>query len=86
MDTKKFLSLIVIFSIAIMLSFSMLPAMADHFEERPKGECPGNGNGPWVMGTVDPRSGVDRNGNGHVCINLTPGGNMIIKDDKISKK
>ena len=82
MDTKKFLSLIVIFSIAVMLSFSVLPAMATSGG----GVCPGNGNGVWSMGTVEPGTGADKNENGHVCYNLTPNGALITLDDRIPRK
>lgn len=88
MSTEKFLPLIVIFSIAVMLSFSMLPAMATHLSDTPVGVCPGgpNGNSPWVMRTLPAGTeglGADVNANGHTCFNEHSG---IEKDDRIPNK
>jgi len=86
MSTEKFLPLIVIFSIAVMLSFSMLPAMATHITGI-LGTCPGDitGNSPWIMRMVPSGTeglGADVNENGHVCFNEKAG---IEKDDRIKK-
>jgi len=88
MGMGKFLSLVIIFSIAVMLSFSILPA-AIAFDARDGKKCPGEGNSPWqhvqIMRFSD-RVEVDSianggNGNGWVCI-LTKGANTLIKDDR----
>lgn len=87
MGTAKLLSLIVIFSIAVMLSFSMLPVMATPGAGGlTVGVCPGgpNGNSPWIMiHTHPPGLGADVNGNGHVCLHEK---SSIEKDDRIPNK
>jgi len=86
MVTEKFLSLFVIFSIAVMLSFSMLPVMATPGAGGlDVGKCPGgpNGNSPWIMiHNHPPGLGADVNGNGHTCLNQNAG---IEKDDRLPK-
>ena len=77
-----------------MLSFSILPAMANHFpsgdDPLPTGICPGpksNSKSPWTLQeVVTDTEGLppDLNGNGHICELVTPGITMQ-RDDRIPK-
>ena len=73
----KVLLTIVIFSISIMMIFSILPAMALHAGDGSK--CPGEPRSPWEhISSSNPN--VDKNGNGFIC-NLETGRVIIQIDD-----
>ena len=91
MGTGKVLPTIIIFSIAAMMVFSLLPVYADNVDGssdgKTHGKCNGGGwNGPFSIAeiintfNVDP-SRNDRNGNDHVCFKFNPNAKLQFKDD-----
>jgi len=85
MGTGNVLLTLVVFGIAVMMMFSILPAMADHVIGKPAGTCPGAPNSPWELFEVNqgPSKDKDKNGNGHVCQNMKQ--RSVFIDDRIPR-
>ena len=82
MGTGKVLATIVIFSIAAMMVFSILPAYAEHSESH-NGACKGPAWDPVLLFPESPtvQKDKDRNNNGWICSKQGGPNGFMFKDD-----
>ena len=89
MGIGKVLPTLVVFSILLMMVFSLLPAYAHPGNTSDHGECPTKFGSPVGVTEVPGTdfSSKDKNGNGHVCVKINNGGHIVVIDDNhVSKR